>query len=177
MNPQEHIRVFDYLGWRDRSAYVKSFPEAFSRPDSIDSISLAMISAFDDHMEFTLTAASKARYIAAMESSNVRFNADKKSEISQAYAIFQESLEAVMQKLVNSSKQSINLELFMQSEEINDNPLVQTWADLYCQGPGATHLENRDKLLKMLDNLPNSNRRSGDTSDGSHFLDFYSSRG
>ncbi|OCF62352.1 hypothetical protein L486_02020 [Kwoniella mangroviensis CBS 10435] len=172
MNPQEHIRVSDYLGSRDRSSYVKSFPEAFSRPDSI---SLAMISAFDDHMEFTLTAASKARYIAAMESSNVRSNADKKSEISQAYAIFQESLEAVMQKLVNSSKQSINLELFMQSEEIGDNPLVQTWADLYCQGPGATHLENRDKLLRILDNVPHSDE--GDTSDGSHFLDFYSSKG
>ncbi|WWC95961.1 hypothetical protein V866_002828 [Kwoniella sp. B9012] len=57
MNPQEHIRVFDYLGSRDRSSYIKPFPEAFSRPDSI---SLGMISAFNDHMKFTLTAASKS---------------------------------------------------------------------------------------------------------------------
>ncbi|WWC95960.1 hypothetical protein V866_002827 [Kwoniella sp. B9012] len=112
-----------------------------------------------------------------MESSNVTSNADKKSEISQAYATFQESLEAVMQKLVDSSKQSMNVELFMQSEDIGDNPLVQTWGDLYCQGPGATHLKNRDKLLKMLENLPNSNIDSGDTTDGSQFLDFHSSKG
>ncbi|WVW84516.1 hypothetical protein I302_106550 [Kwoniella bestiolae CBS 10118] len=77
-----------------------------------------------------------------------------KTELSSAYNSYQEVLSKITDRLAKSAQVPEYIQMFERHPSYHRSPLIPTWQDSYCRGPGEELIDRRERFKALLKDTP-----------------------